>query len=145
MEKCKKKNVLKTTKVVFTSYRGEVSCTATYVIPMNTYLELQKQRLIALKMMGQFKSRVTVSTSSPYDGVVLIVHTYTSPKHKDKFNWEVGKKVALAKANVLACKAARIYISLYKKYLMEDVKLVNNLEDFCPYFIDKELKYLKSI
>ena len=145
MKKCRKKNVLKTTEVKFTSGEGRVNCTATYVIPINTWLTWEKQNLIALKVMKEFKGRVTINVSSPYSGIVITARTYTCPKHEDKFIWGVGQKVALAKANVLACRAASKYISLYKRYLMEDIELVDNLKDFCPYFIDKELKYLKSI
>ena len=143
MEKCKKKSILKTKEVKFTSSNGGVDCIAKYIVPFESTLTWAKNFAIETKLRKEFHQIGDIKNYG--EGLILEIQTRACPKYLDKFNWEKGKKVALAKANIVVCKVVRRYISLYKKYLMRDVELINKLEDFCPYFIDREFKYLNNV
>ena len=143
MEKCKKKSVLKTESVYYKSSEGGVKCEAYYIIPLKMGTGLSLSLPVYNDIERSFNNQVLIMNYSR--GVRIKVTTWAFPKRKDKFNWEVGKKVSLAKANVMVCKVAKKLIDFHLKYIMRDLNLINKLEEFCPYFIDRELKYLKSV
>jgi hypothetical protein len=143
MEKCKKKSLLKTESVRYTSGEGGVKCEASYIIPLKMQTDVYLSWPVYNGIEKIFNNQISI-TDYQY-GVRIRTTTWAFPKNKDKFNWETGKKVSLAKANVLVCKVVRHIIQSRLKYITKDLELLNKLEDFCPYFIDRELKYLKSV